>query len=81
MRYSKILALIAGLVLLVVACGGSEAVTPQFETARGVGTLSIDMDDFKSVNDAFGHQEGDELLILTALTISSQLRNADVAAR
>ena len=51
MRYSKILALIAGLVFLVVACGGGEAVTPEFETARGVGTLSIDMDDFKFTPD------------------------------
>jgi len=34
-----------------VACGGGEAVTPEFETARGVGTLSIDMDDFKFTPD------------------------------
>ena len=43
--------------------------------------LMIDVDDFKGTNDMHGHQVGDELLILTALTITSQLRAADVAAR
>lgn len=43
--------------------------------------LMIDLDEFKSANDQFGHQLGDELLILVATTILSQLRSADVAAR
>lgn len=43
--------------------------------------VMADLDGFKGVNDAFGHQIGDELLVLTAETISSQLRTADVAAR
>jgi len=43
--------------------------------------VMIDLDDFKAVNDAFGHHIGDELLVLTAATITSQLRSADVAAR
>lgn len=43
--------------------------------------VMIDLDDFKAVNDAFGHQVGDELLVLTATTITSQLRAADIAAR
>jgi len=43
--------------------------------------VMIDLDGFKGVNDAYGHQIGDDLLVVTAATISSQLRGADVAAR
>jgi diguanylate cyclase (GGDEF)-like protein len=54
------------------------------EAARYGSDLScvmLDLDDFKSVNDRFGHHIGDELLILASITISSQLRAADMAAR
>ncbi|MFQ5415011.1 MAG: diguanylate cyclase [Phycisphaerae bacterium] len=43
--------------------------------------IMLDLDDFKRVNDVFGHQGGDEVLILVAKTISRELRGADVAAR
>ena len=43
--------------------------------------IMIDLDHFKKVNDQFGHQVGDKLLILAARTITGQLRTADVAAR
>lgn len=43
--------------------------------------MMIDMDNFKHVNDDFGHEMGDTLLILTASVISSELREADMAAR
>ncbi len=54
------------------------------EVSRYAGDLScmmIDLDDFKGVNDRFGHHVGDELLILASITIASQLRAADVGAR
>jgi diguanylate cyclase (GGDEF)-like protein len=43
--------------------------------------LMIDIDDFKLVNDRFGHAIGDQVLSLAASTIMGQLRVADVAAR
>ncbi|HEY3244278.1 MAG TPA: diguanylate cyclase [Phycisphaerae bacterium] len=43
--------------------------------------MMIDIDDFKLVNDRLGHAVGDEVLSVTAATILSQLRVADVAAR
>lgn len=46
-----------------------------------ISCIMLDLDDFKNVNDRFGHQTGDKLLILTAETITRQLRTADVAAR
>lgn len=54
------------------------------EAVRYEGDLAcimVDLDDFKAANDAFGHQVGDDLLVMGAATIISQLRSADVAAR
>ncbi len=43
--------------------------------------VMIDLDDFKRVNDRFGHHTGDEVLVLLAATLTSQLRAEDVPAR
>jgi len=43
--------------------------------------VMIDLDGYKVLNDTFGHQIGDQLLILTSKAISSNLRRMDVAAR
>jgi diguanylate cyclase len=41
----------------------------------------LDIDNFKGVNDQFGHQVGDRVLLAAARTLSSQMRPEDVVAR
>jgi len=51
---------------------------------RGVEALScffLDVDFFKKVNDTYGHQVGDLVLIAVAAIVREQLRNNDVLAR
>ncbi len=45
------------------------------------GVLMIDLDNFKQVNDNFGHQVGDRVLELVARTLSSNCRSLDTIAR
>jgi diguanylate cyclase (GGDEF)-like protein len=48
---------------------------------RPLGLLMLDLDDFKLVNDTFGHQFGDRCLVHLAEVVRSTLRGSDVAAR
>lgn len=41
----------------------------------------IDCDNFKILNDEFGHHEGDNLLILVANTVRQNIRKTDIVAR
>jgi len=43
--------------------------------------LFLDIDHFKSINDTYGHQSGDQVLIEVAQRIRTMLRNNDVLAR
>lgn len=45
------------------------------------GIIYIDLDDFKNINDTYGHQIGDELLVKVATRISSLIRDEDIMAR
>jgi two-component system CheB/CheR fusion protein len=43
--------------------------------------MFLDLDHFKSVNDALGHPAGDELLVKTAMRIKAVLRDSDSVGR
>ena len=63
----------------------NEVLSRRFNEAERYGNdlscMMIDLDNFKQVNDRFGHEMGDNLLILTGTVIASQMRGADVGAR
>jgi diguanylate cyclase (GGDEF)-like protein len=46
-----------------------------------ITVVYMDMDNFKLVNDLFGHKMGDEVLRLIASELKSQLRKTDIVAR
>ena len=50
-------------------------------TRRPLSLLLLDLDDFKLVNDTFGHQFGDRCLVALADVIRATVRASDVPAR
>lgn len=51
------------------------------EHSNSVALLLIDMDDFKIINDRYGHDVGDELLWATGRRLTQQVRKDDLVAR
>lgn len=50
-------------------------------TKSNLSVLFIDLDDFKTINDQWGHDIGDYVLVEVADRIQSSIRSSDVAAR
>jgi len=59
----------------------SEALRNAGQTPRQTAALCLDLDNFKNVNDALGHQIGDELLRSVAKRLRNVLRDQDTLAR
>jgi two-component system cell cycle response regulator len=59
----------------------SEELDRALRSGECLSCLFLDIDHFKAINDTYGHQSGDRVLIDVAQTIRSMLRNNDVLAR
>ncbi len=59
----------------------SEEVVRAVRTRRPLSVVMLDLDDFKLVNDTFGHIFGDQVLVHVANLVRGTLRGSDVAAR
>jgi diguanylate cyclase (GGDEF)-like protein len=54
----------------------------QFRTRGGsIALVFLDLDDFKMINDRFGHDVGDEVLVAVARRIQGAVRSSDIVAR
>jgi diguanylate cyclase (GGDEF)-like protein len=62
-----------------------EALNAEYEKAqrfsRGFGVIIIDVDDFKSVNDTYGHNVGDKVLVSFSNILKENTRAADTVGR
>lgn len=58
-----------------------KAVADAAESGKPVSMFLLDIDNFKRFNDTYGHQTGDQVLRLVALTLKSMIKGLDVAAR
>lgn len=50
-------------------------------SGAGIGVIFLDLDGFKPINDTYGHEAGDQVLVEVARRLSTATRKADTVAR
>lgn len=58
-----------------------EAIANAQRYQQDLSILMLDIDDFKNINDTFGHQEGDKVILEVAKTIHASVRDTDLIGR
>jgi len=58
-----------------------QAIAQSLRYSRQLAVLYLDLDGFKAVNDTYGHEVGDELLIAVSQRMKEVLREGDTLAR
>lgn len=58
-----------------------ETAAASLETGEALSLLMVDIDHFKSFNDRYGHQAGDQVLAIVAHSLTGSIKGQDTVAR
>ena len=61
--------------------GAMQAIDERLQQGGGHAVMLIDIDDFKLINDTYGHATGDNVLVSVAEVMRQSVRESDVVAR